>query len=543
MQKFYLSIFLVSIAAAVWAADWPMPNGNPQHNGWAGSERQITKANVNGLRLLYKYHSDNRSDGVDSLTAPIINGNLITYRGFKEMLIFAGSSDKVFSVDADLNKLIWETQLPYQASVPPRKSSTSACPGGLTASVLMAGSSSSFLDFAARARQTPAATGVRRPRPSPYLPPLAQSVYPLLPTTLTQLDAVYAVSSDGYLHVLNSSTGHDLISSVRFVPPNAKVTSLNLRNNVVYATTSDHCDGYQDALFALDLLSPTKAVNSFVTPGGFSGTGGTTIGNDGTVYLQIAYAPENRPNHYYDAVVALTPNDLKPKSYFVLGNKPVNSGTPGVSPVVFSFQGRDVVIAGGRDGRLYLLDSKTLGTSDRQVPLFSSSQLLRSGKQGAGFRGVFSTWSEVDTGARWFYVPVFGSLRPSAGLNNVSRGSDEGSILALKLAGTPEQPTLQPAWISTGMISPTPAVIANGMIFVLSRGQASHSPKDSAKPAALYAYDAFTGKELYANKNTISAIAAAPALALANGRVYFTTEENDVYCFGIPSQHTQLSGR
>jgi outer membrane protein assembly factor BamB len=538
MRKLCLFTFVILIVASVWAADWPMPGGNPQRNGWAASERQINKANVSGLKLLYKYQSDNRSDGLNSLTAPIINGNLITYRGFKEMLIFAGSADKVFSVDADLSKLIWETQLPYNASTPQRRTSTPACPAGLTAPVVMAGSSSAFFDFAARARQRPAATGVRRRHPSPYLPPLAQSVYPLLPTTLTQLDAVYAVGSDGYLHVLNSSTGQDLIPSVRFVPPNAKVTSLNLRNNVVYATTSDNCDGYQDALFALDLLSPVKTVTSFLAPGGFSGAAGTTIGSDGTLYVQIAYGPDKR-GRYYDTVVALTPTELKPKTYFRLGDKPVDRATPGISPVVFSFQGRDVVLAGGRNGRLYLLDSKSLAAPDHPAPLCMSDPLIRTGKKykDAGFRGAFSTWSDVDTGTRWFYAPVFGSLRLSGGSNAVRSVRGDGSILALKLGGTPEQPMLQPAWISSPVISPAPAVIANGMIFVLSKGQ------PDATPAALRVFDALTGKELYSSGKMISGAASGAALALANGRVYFTTQENAVYCFGIPSQHTQLSSR
>src|SRR5450631_876122 len=102
-------VLAAALAGVVWAADWPMPGGNPQRNGWAASERQITKANVSALNLLYKYQTDNRSRGANSLTTPIISGNLITYRGFKEMLMFAGSSGKVFSLDADLNQLIWET--------------------------------------------------------------------------------------------------------------------------------------------------------------------------------------------------------------------------------------------------------------------------------------------------------------------------------------------------------------------------------------------------------------------------------------------------
>ncbi len=45
---------IVTAAAVVWAADWPMLSGGPQRNGWAKSERLIDKTNVSGLRLLYK---------------------------------------------------------------------------------------------------------------------------------------------------------------------------------------------------------------------------------------------------------------------------------------------------------------------------------------------------------------------------------------------------------------------------------------------------------------------------------------------------------
>src|SRR5215471_5078261 len=142
MRHFGFYLLAAVAVVSMWAADWPMPGGNPQRNGWAGAERRINKGNVGGLKLLYKYQTDNQSNGVDGLSAPIISGNLITYRGFKEMLMFTGSSDKVFSVDADLNKLLWESHLPYAAAKPSSASSTVACPGGLTAPVITSGSSS-----------------------------------------------------------------------------------------------------------------------------------------------------------------------------------------------------------------------------------------------------------------------------------------------------------------------------------------------------------------------------------------------------------------
>jgi len=204
------------------------------------------------------------------------------------MLIFGASSDKVFSVDADLNKALWESHVGNGADKPPADTPKAACSGGLTAPVVMAGSSSALMHFASEASRTPAAAGIKPQRPSPYFPPLSQSVYPLRPTTLTELAALYAISSDGKLHVLNSSTGQDLLPSVNFVPPNAKVTSLNIWENLIYATTGDNCDGYRNALFAMDLLSRDKRVAAFVPQvGGFFGDGGTSIGNDGTVYVQV----------------------------------------------------------------------------------------------------------------------------------------------------------------------------------------------------------------------------------------------------------------
>ncbi len=527
-----------ALVGVMWAADWPMPAGNPQRNGWAASERQITKVNVSTLKLLYKYQTDNQSRGTNSLSTPIISGNLITYRGFKEMLMFAGSSDKVFALDADLNRLIWETDLPFAATKRAAKPQTDSCPGGLTSPMVMAGSSSNSLHFAALASRAPAATGVSPTHPNPYLPPLYQSVYPLLPTTLTQLNAVYTVSSDGYLHILNSSTGQDLIPSVRFVPPNAKITSLNLRDNVVYATTADNCDGYQNALFAMDILSPAKTVRSFIPPqGGFAGTVGTAIGNDGTVYVQIAYPKANDAKHVYETVVALTPKELKVKDYFTIGDKPLKSGiaASGVTPVVFSFPRRDLVIAGGRDGRVYLLDSRSLGDLDHHTPLFATPELAeRTTKiRDNGFRGVFSTSFDVDIETRRFYTTVFGPFRKSSGLPS-HRAADTGSVVAFELTGTPERPTLKTIWVSGPLASPAPAVIANGVVFVLSTAGTQVS-----NGATLHALDAITGKDLYSGAVSTTTPPSG-GLALANGRIYFTGHDNAVYCFGMPAEQKQL---
>src|ERR1700756_2624915 len=102
MQKsFAIGLACAASALLVFGADWASQSGNPQRDGWARNERDLTKDKIADLRLLYKTHLENKAVGLDALTSPIIMGNIITYRGFKEMLFVGGSSDNAYSIDAD----------------------------------------------------------------------------------------------------------------------------------------------------------------------------------------------------------------------------------------------------------------------------------------------------------------------------------------------------------------------------------------------------------------------------------------------------------
>jgi outer membrane protein assembly factor BamB len=558
-----LRVLVVSLAAAVGAvllagADWPMQNGNPQRNGWAKSEHLITKENVARLELLYKYKVEGQAPGPYSLTTPIVDGNLITYRGFKEMLIFGSWSGSVFSVDADLNKPIWEAHLSSKDDKEQSQNLASVCPGGLTAPVVMEGSSASSMRFALRASRTPAGAAAPRRR-SPYFPPLSQTLYPLRPTTLSELAAIYAVSADGRLHIINSSTGDDLIPSIKFVQPGAKVTSLNIHENLVFATTADHCDGFRNALYAVDLLNTTHQGALFpLRFGGFAGSAGTAIGSDGTVYLQSAYGEGDSLRNYHEAILALNPRDLRVKDYFLTSEKPVKErdlGRRGITPMVFLWGGRDIITAAGRDGRIYLLDSRTLGGPDHKTPLFRTDVIATAEKNydGNGFQGAFSSWYDVDSQNRWIYAPLSGPLSSSAHLPLAGSPPASGSIVAFQLGGQQAKPNLQPLWVSRDVSSPGPVVIGNGMVFALTTGlPASRAKKDGSPysfselqsithPAQLHALDALTGKELYSSGGAISGFARPGALAVANGRIYLTSQDNNVYCFGFLKSQPQLS--
>ena len=442
--------FLVLAACvAIYAADWPTESGSPQRDGWAKSETAFTRENVKGLELLYRYKAENQTRGANALTTPIVNGRVITYLGFKEELVFGGSSDNVYAIDADLNRVIWKRHFADQ-----QVAATAVCPGGLTAPIAMAGSST-------------AATGRGVPGRGAAVPPRGSN----------RSGEFFAVSADGYLHRLNTSTGEDRVAPIRFLPPNAKVSALNINDNAIYAETLDGCGGNPNALYAMDL-----AVDGKVASVPLNGTpAGAAIGTDGTVY-----AAAN------DAVMALTPKTLELKKRYAIAG-----GT--VAPVVFSWHDRDVILTGGKDGRLVLLDSASF-----ENPLAENPPI------GADFRGAFASWLDPLTSIRWIYA------------------STASQILAWRLEDQAGKPVLIQDWTSKEIANPAPPVTANGLVFVLSE-RATLSVLDSANGAELYSASASTRTN--------------SGLAVANKRIYFTTHDNTVYCYGFLADQPQLTGR
>src|SRR5579885_227057 len=111
----------------LWAADWATESGSPQRDGWLKGEKSLVKEKAGGLHLLYRATLDNASKGANALSSPLVLGNLITYRGFKEMLFVGGSADNVYSIDADLNRLLWKTHFDVRAEPPAASGETAAC--------------------------------------------------------------------------------------------------------------------------------------------------------------------------------------------------------------------------------------------------------------------------------------------------------------------------------------------------------------------------------------------------------------------------------
>ena len=506
----------VPVAALTAANNWPSVNGGPQREAWARGEAMLSRSTVAGVRLIYARKLDNQNRGSLALTPPLILGNLISYRGFKEMLFVGGSSDVVYSIDAVLNRTLWTTKLPVGAQPP--SAANAACPSGLMG-IVMPGSSAAAIG---------AVAGIRRPGAFGAGAPAGRGPRSALVTGLAsgfgRNGLLLAVGSDGHVHPLYQSNGAPFGTAISFVPAGSSVRGLNLHDNVLYASTIDGCGG-PNALYALDLADENPAVK-FETGSGAIGTAGPAIGTDGTVYAQLADGRGEVAGEYRDTVVALGPRDLKVKDFFTPSQTAVSStgAVRGVTPVVFRWNGKEIVVAGSRDGRLFALDAPALGGSDHHTPLAQTSPI-------ADIRGAFASWEDPDTGTRWIYVPLWGAARPGVTFPSANGAMSHGGVAAFTLDTRDGKTTLVPRWISRDMIQPAVGV-ANGLVFALSSG-------DETSRGVLYALDAATGRQLFTSGDAVTGRAGpgGRGLAVANGRVYFTTQDNTVYCFGIPTEH------
>jgi outer membrane protein assembly factor BamB len=566
-RKFlWLTCFAIGLCACLWAGDWPSTGGNPQRDGWAQGEKDLSKENIaaKNVELLYKYKFDgNEAKGLESMSMPIVLNSIIGYKGFKQLVFVGGSSDIVYAFDADTSEEYFKTPL-QTAARPAASSSTAVCSSGMTAGLAMQGNSAPGRGFT----PPPAARGAAGARgampgaaPAPA-PARGAGRGPMGPAVF------WAVSSDGYLHTIREQDGDaKYIPTTKFVPANSNVSGLNVNNNVIYASTVNNCGGNANGLYAAlytppqlpptpnqPLVNPASfSVVSFMTNGsGFSGTGGTVIGTDGMVYGQVADGHGDVAGVYNDTVLAMDPKTLEVKDYFTPSGNPSPTKkdveSPGVTPVYFSWNGQGVLVAGGRGGRLYILDASSLGGSDHHTPLYASDPVVAPDSKfgGNGVWGNLATWTdEANGGTRWLYASIRG---PAAMRFPVSNGTaSTGAIVAFKVVDQAGKPSLSPQWISRDMISPAAPATANGLVFALSTGETPRVAKADgtpytaaeeekmAKNAVLYILDGATGQELLSSGNTATTFAHS-GIAVANGRVYFTTHDNTLYAYGVPEE-------
>jgi outer membrane protein assembly factor BamB len=508
MKRFLLS--LIILLPAIQAADWLTFAGDPQRTGWAKTEKALSTENVSKLRVEWSLKLDNAPVELNGVTVPVIVENATTPRGFKDIVVIAGSSNTAFAIDADTGKLLWQRK--FQIEGAPKDKPHWLCPSALNATPVIDKSSRN----------------------------------------------VYIATADGRLHTLNYVNGEDQKPPIEFVPPFAKNWSMNLFHNVLYTTTSQGCNGVRSAVYAMNLKDPNRPVSKFVaSPTGGAGiwgrAGGAISAVTGLIYAETGDgAYDVAAGKYSDTFLGVSAEG-KLVDYYTPANrawitkKDLDMGN--ISPVVFPFDQWELVAGAGKEGVLYLLDAKSLGGADHRTPLFRSPLLTNDDVDfaGRGFWGALSTWQDPK-GTRWLYAPASGPPSVNAPQFPMRHGdAPDGSIMAFRVVVKDGKPVLDPAWISRNLSLPEPVAIANGVVFALSNGESARQVDSGGRlyttperialstgNTTLYAFDAETGKELFSSGKTIPNFTHFSGLAISAGRVYVVTHDSTVYAFSLP---------
>jgi outer membrane protein assembly factor BamB len=475
------------------AVDWPSDRGDPQRSGFQSHEHILSPDSAGSMKLLWKRKLDSDPQGLTSLTTPTILGRIITHHGFQELIFIASHSEKVFAIDADLNRILWMRSLGTPTAM--RRTTPNSCNEGLTA------------------------TPVFPPTPGGRPDNDEDNPFPIRP--------LYVLASGGKLLTLHPMTGKDMFGSMRFLGPNAVSSDLNLAGSLVYATTSMQCGEVPDGVWAVNRNHPEAKISFFPTGATKAESAGVAIGYNGTVYAATGHGESGE---IQDSIVALTRGDLKLKSSYALQKREIpnrgGSDPASVSPVVFRCQGREL-IASADGSRVVILDANNLGGATHHEGLVVSAEV------GGAVISSLATWQDPE-GGRWIY------LASRAASDHLAAVKPFEGIVAFKLQEKNNRLALSQVWKSPAMISPASPVVANGVVYCLSTGefagQANRVEERVSRSthAVLYALDARSGKQLYSSENAITSFVHSSGIAVANGHVCFGTWDSTLYCFGLP---------
>ena len=511
-----LAVFLTFVSCTVmFSSDWLTDGGGPQRTNWQMDETILSRQNVANLKILWKLKLDNAPRQMHSLLPALIAGQVPTAAGPKQIVIEAGVSDNLYAIDADTGEILWKKHFDYPPPARNGGAQDPLCPGGQTATPIIG---------------PPQASGAR---------------------------LVYALAGSGALHALDLATGNEASPPVQFGYPNGKAYALNLWNNVIFTTTSQGCAGNPNQMWAMNLNDPQKKVMTFNPgSGGLWGRTGAAIDSNG-----VAWAPTGDGTYdlatrrYGNGLIGarVEGNELKLKDWYIPSNwawlfkKDLDMQ---VTPAIFKYKGRELMVTGSKECRLYLLDPRSAGGEDHQTPVYRTPLICNEEVNFAstGIWGSMTTW-EDSKGTRWILAPFWGPPHSEFKVP-VSYGPvKSGAVVAFKLEEKGGKLQLTPAWMSRDMNHAEPPVIANGVVFAYGsgenttqaypdRGLADLSPLRIAASthATLYALDADTGKELYSSGDQITSFAHFGGLSVANGRVYLGTFDSVLYCFGLAAQ-------
>ena len=521
-------------------AAWTTVGGDAQRTSFVRTDPKIsvTAMQAPGFQFLWKRKLDN-----ERLTQPLLLPNIIAYKGFKALAFVGSASGHVYSIDYDLNRMFWDQKLATSAARPAAcssglpvltKSTAVTAPAGRGGGNRGAAGAGAPAGAAGRGAAADAPGRAGAP-PSGTVPPAPGGGVggfgggggrgrgaggPQIANGRGGGDNVFAISTGGMVHVMNPQIGTDQIPPVKLLPPNANVAGSILVETTLYAATTGNCSGVSNGVWSVDLASETKTVQSYDTKGAaVAGAAPPVFGTDGTLYIATGAGNSDQAN----SLIALDAKTLTRKDSF-------SAATPFTSnPVVFQYKGKDLIVAANKDGRLYVLDSASLGGADHKTPLHRSSQLSATADDLTGL----ASWQD-SAGTRWIAATVSGPLHADTKVAMANGAISGGTLIAFTVVDQNDAPTLQAQWTSRDLAAPVTPAIVNGVVFALASGEARGRSRST--PAVLYGLDAATGKELWTSGTTMTSPVRGVGPSAGDSQVYVAASDGTLYVFGMPAE-------
>ncbi|HKV48275.1 MAG TPA: PQQ-binding-like beta-propeller repeat protein [Candidatus Acidoferrales bacterium] len=523
MRRILAAVVVCLLGTSVWVsvarsqseskAEWVTNGADMERTGWQKDETKISSSSVKNFQLLWTSKTDNKPMGLAGLLEPVIVSGVSTPEGTRQLAIVAGSSNTLTAIDTETGKIVWHKDFEWLSPDP---------------------QSQAFRGFICENADT--ASPVAN----------AEGSNPRL---------VYTMTADGFLHTVNAATGEEAKKAIQ-VSPHAyiKANGLNLYKDTIYTISGQGCGSSAgrnpNTVYAVDLET---GQTTQMQPGqsGMWGVAGVAIAPDGMMYAETGDgAYDVATKRLSTSVLQVDPATTQIKNYYTPDNHEwltERDMDMNYTPSIFPYKGRELLIASGKEGRYYLLDTKTMGGPNHETPLYKTPLVSNTNVnfQTEGSWGSGATW-EDSKGTRWYLAPIGGPLNPQVKFPVNDGPIPDGATIAFRVEDVNGKPEMVPAWVSRDMVTAETPVIANEVVFALAAGEFTGQGHDGGTglwtaeervarsvPAILYALDGQTGKVLWSSGHEIGSFLHEGGMAVADGRVIFGTNDGTVYCFGL----------
>ena len=523
-------IFALLLAAGgiAQANEWLTFGHDSQRSGWNRDEHALSPKSVPGLKLLWQTQLPVavKDVAMSSLTSPLMASGVATAQGRRDLVFTVGMDDSLSALDAATGAVVWRKM--FANTLKPPHAANVNCSNTEQA--------------------TPVIDKAR--------------------------GVIYFTTSDGMLRAAGLGDGAEKLAPTQIVAPFSRNWSLNLIDGVVYTAAGRGCGGTAaepiepGTVAAMDVRDPDHPqLTQFFTgkgrPAGPWGRGGPVSGPKG-VYVQTADGPRDPGKGLYgNAVIAVPPGAKGEPDYFIpaewkaLNARDLDLGSG--SPLMFRFQGHDLVATSSKDAVVFLLDADSLGGADHATALYKSPRLGNDAAEyyAQGVWGGFSTWRSARS--TYLYVPMWGPAAKGVSFPRTNGEAPHGSVMALRVEKTGSDFALVPEWISRDLYLPDNVAVANGVVFAVQTGEQAIQHPDNpdghgralpgkhpltpaelekfrstpVAPMELVALDARTGRELYSSKDLLKDWVHFNQPVVAGGRVFLVSHDAHVYAFGL----------